>query len=139
MGQRNFRLRLSSRYGEKDNAIESLQVAHFHDGEWAPFELGVTTPGFLIFVYAIFTCQHLYLRANAAENGLALDSASGAIEVTTSEAWQVEEIRVDFDCRLRNGEASDETIDYIISRMEACPVSLNLRQDLTFKTSVTMS
>ena len=130
MAQRNFRLRLSSRYQGEKNEVSMLNVELLHDGNWEPFTLDVETPGFLIFVYAIFTCQHLYLRANAAEHGIFLDSATGSINVTTNEDWQVETSTVEFNCQIRTGQADNSIIDHIISRMQACPVSLNIRPEI---------
>lgn len=130
MAQRNFQLRLFSRYQGEKNVTSMLNIEQRRDAAWEPFILDVETPGFLIFVYSIFTCQHLYLRSNAAENSMLLDSSTGTIAVTADEDWHVESINVDFDCTIRSGQPTDAIIDHIISRMKACPVSLNIRPDI---------
>jgi hypothetical protein len=138
MGQRIFQLRSLSHYQGDANEVTTLNIELLHDGVWEPFDLNVETAGFLIFVYAIFTCQHLYMRVNAAENGIVLNSAKGQIIVTTAEDWNLEGIEVAFECDMRLGNASPKTIAYIIERMKACPVSLNIRQDIEITARVTM-
>ncbi len=138
MSQRIFQLRSSIQYAGEANEVTALKVELFHDGTWIPFDLNVQTPGFLIFVYAIFTCQHLYLRVNAAESGILLDSASGQIVVGTSQDWNLEDIDVTFDCTAHTGLASAANIAYIIERMKACPVSLNIRKDVDIAAKVTI-
>ena len=126
MTERTFDLRLTCVYAEPDNTVTELAVEHYENGAWRPFELGTRTPGFLVFVYAIFTCQHLYLRTNCAERGLILQSAIGSIHLVTTEDWEAMSLRVDFEGRLRQGAASTEAIRYVIERMGQCPVSKNL-------------
>ena len=41
------------------------------------FDLNSGSAGFLIFVYAVLNCQHMYMRLNCAERGLLLDTAEG--------------------------------------------------------------
>ena len=50
--------------------VADLDVEHMAGGQWEAFDLGVTSPGFEIFVYAVFACQHMYMRVNCAERGL---------------------------------------------------------------------
>jgi hypothetical protein len=128
MAQHHFRMRLSCSYAQPDNTVAELSTEIMAEGEWRSFELDFKAPGFLIFVYAILNCQHLYMRTNAAERGLALESADGSIEVGADKDWVIQSMRVDFEARLKAGSPSAEDIDYIVDRMGHCPVSVNLAE-----------
>ena len=119
-------MRLSCGYKVPDNEIDSLDVENFEKGEWQAFDLHTKTAGFLVFVYAIFTCQHLYLRTNTKECGLILKSSTGAIEVEASDDWALQKLHVQFEIELDTGEAKDEKLAWIQDRMRRCPVSINL-------------
>ncbi len=134
MNERNFQMRMFSKYEESENTVTELEVELWEDEEWRTFDLNVRSPGFLIFVYADFTCQHLYLRTNAAERGLILESSRGSIHVVTSEDWDLEKVHVSFDAKLASGSATPEDFDYIIGRMKQCPVSKNLSKEATMET-----
>ena len=123
-------------YASSDNDIASLDVEVLDDDEWTALDLGTATPGFLIYVYSIFTCQHMFLRTNGAERNLVYASSSGNILVEASEDWFLEKIDVSFDVRLASGEPADDDISYIISRMQQCPVSKNLPQNIEIHTRV---
>ena len=127
MNERSFRLRQFCRYEDPDNSIADLEVEVLADGRWEPIDLNMHTPGFLLFVYTILTCQHRYLRANCAEKGLRLESAEGSIDLLASEDWSVRKMHIRFDGRLKSGTPTREDVDYIVSRMEQCPVSKNLK------------
>ncbi len=136
MDERYFQMRLVSQYEGSENNIADLSVEVFEDGAWQAFDLNTRSPGFLIFVYADFTCQHLYLRTNAAERGLILASAKGSIEMVTTEDWDLEKLQINFDVELANGKATSEDVDYIIERMKQCPVSRNIRKGALMKSVV---
>ncbi len=89
MSKRNFNMRLKSTYQGKTNAIASLAVEHKVKGQWQPLDLGLAAPGFDIFVYSIFTCQHRFFRVNCAERGLLLNSADATIVIGADLGWQV--------------------------------------------------
>jgi len=125
MSERKFHLRSQVAYGQPDNRIDKLQVEIEANGQWQPFVLNEFTPGFEIFVYSMFTCQHTYFRLNAAENGLALNSAQGEIEMGADEDWQLDRLRVDFRASVSAGMPTREISDYIVERMQLCPVSKN--------------
>ena len=127
MNDRTFDMRMFCRYEEPDNAVAELTVEHLDDGEWRHFDLNNSSPGFLVFVYALLTCQHLYFRANCAERGLNLESATGAIHVVTNEAWDAQRVEILFEGKLTSGIASAEDLDYIVERMKQCPVSRNTK------------
>jgi uncharacterized OsmC-like protein len=127
MTERSFQMRLFCRYAEPENAVADLKVEVLADGQWENFALNPGTAGFLVFVYAIFSCQHLYLRTNCAEQGLWLDSAEGAIELVASEDWQIQKLHIKFDIRLNSARPSGDDLNYIIERMKQCPVSRNLK------------
>jgi hypothetical protein len=125
MSERKFHLRSRVAYGQPDNRIDKLQVEIEANGQWQPFVLNEFTPGFEVFVYSMFTCQHTYFRLNAAENGLALNSAQGEIEMGADEDWQLDRLRVDFRASVSAGMPTREISDYIVERMQLCPVSKN--------------
>jgi uncharacterized OsmC-like protein len=127
MNERSFRLRLFCRYQEPDNSIADLDVEVLTDGRWEALDLTMHTPGFLLFVYTILTCQHRYLRTNCAEKGLQLESAVGSIDLLACEDWCVRKMHIRFDVRLKSGVLTQEDVDDIVARMEQCPVSKNLK------------
>ncbi|MGB5541263.1 MAG: hypothetical protein WBO37_14340 [Gammaproteobacteria bacterium] len=128
MSERNFRMRMQCSYEGDTNAIAELVVEHEVEGQWQPLELGLRAPGFDIFVYAVFTCQHLYFRVNCAERGLLLNSAGGSIVIGAGADWNMETLQVHFSGQLRSGQASRDDIEFIVARMKQCPVSRNLRE-----------
>lgn len=132
-------MRMQCTYEGETNAVASLVVEQRAGDGWRPLELGPVTPGFEIFVYAIFACQHLYFRVNCAERGLLLDSAAGEVDVGADADWNLEILHVAFDGRLRGGRASAADIDYITGRMQQCPVSRNLREVPDSRTDVTLA
>ena len=79
MSERNFSMRLKSTYEGDKNTVAGLDVEHEVNGEWQPLGLGLASPGFDIFVYAVCACQHMYFRVNCAERGLVLNSSEGSI------------------------------------------------------------
>ncbi len=139
MSKHIFEQRLSAAYAATDNDITSLEVEILDNSEWTTFDLNPGTPGFLVYVYSIFTCQHMFLRTNAAECNLVFHSSRGEILVEASEDWFLEKVDVKFEVSLASGSASSENIEYITSRMKQCPVSKNLPQNIDIRTSVVFS
>ena len=136
MSKHIFYLRMAVDYGPTENEITSLEVDVLNDNEWETLDLNTTTPGFLIFVYSIFTCQHMFLRTNATERKLAFRSSRAELMVEASEDWFLEKVYVKFIVKLAAGEAKGDDTDYIVSRMQQCPVSKNLPQGIDIDTSV---
>ena len=132
-------MRLKSTYEGKTNAVASLEVEHKVKGQWQPLELGLASPGFDIFVYSIFTCQHRFFRVNCAEHGLVLNSADGTIVISADQDWNMETLQVHFSGQLGRGRASADDIDYIVSRMKQCPVSRNIREVADTESTVILS
>ena len=128
MSERNFNMRLKSTYEGDTNTIASLEVEHRVKGEWQPLDLDIASPGFDIFVYAVFTCQHRFFHVNCAERKLVLNSAEGNIVIGADKDWNMETLQVHFSGQLGSGQASPDDIDYIVSRMQQCPVSRNIRE-----------
>jgi hypothetical protein len=139
MSERNFNMRMKTTYEGENNSIETTGVDHMVDNNWQPLDLGLTSPGFDIFVYAVFTCQHMYFRVNCAERGLALESAEGSIAIGAGHDWNIESLQVEFSGRLRSGQASPDDIDYIVSRMKQCPVSINLQEITDARSAVILT
>ena len=136
MSKHIFNLRMAVDYGPTENEIASLQADVLNENEWETLDLNTTTPGFLIFVYSIFTCQHMFLRTNATERKLAFKSSRSELLVETSEDWFLEKVYVKFIVKLAAGKANENDIDYIVSRMQQCPVSKNLPQGIDIDTRV---
>lgn len=136
MSKHIFNLRMAVDYGPTENEIASLQADVLNENEWETLDLDTTTPGFLIFVYSIFTCQHMFLRTNATERKLAFKSSRAELLVEASEDWFLEKVYVKFIVKLAAGKANENEIDYIVSRMQQCPVSKNLPQGIDIDTSV---
>ncbi|MGB5278754.1 MAG: hypothetical protein WBO73_00945 [Gammaproteobacteria bacterium] len=136
MSKHIFNLRLSASYTSSDNTIVTLDVQVLTEKGWEPLELDPMTPGFLIYVYSIFTCQHLFLRTNSTERDLVLAASQGEIRVEASEDWLLEKVDVSFNVYLASGDPSDDRVDYIVSRMKQCPVSKNLPNNIDVHTGV---
>jgi len=127
MTDRIFNMRLSCAYTGDENDIKQQETELLIDGMWQTFDLELQSAGFLIFVYAIFTCQHRMYRVKSAKQALLLDSAHGSIQVTTDSDWKIKTLQVEFEGKLLTGKVSQEDIDIITSAMGNCPVSVNLR------------
>lgn len=139
MNEHSFQMRLVSHYEGTENTVTDLAVEVLEEGQWKDLDLNSRSPGFVIFVYSVFTCQHLYLRTNAAEQGLLMDHANGSIHMITTEDWSLKKLHVRFDVTLVSGSASSDEADYIIGRMKQCPVSRNLRGIAEDKTELSFS
>ena len=139
MSKHIFKLRMNTTYTSSENDIAGLDVELLEDNEWKTLDLDTRTPGFLVYVYSIFTCQHMFLRTNGTERNLVYASSNGNILVEAGEEWFREKIDVSFNVRLASGTPDDDDVSYIISRMQQCPVSKNLPQDLETHTRVEFS
>lgn len=136
MSEHVFHLRLSCTYESSENKVSVLDVEVATEQGWQPLDLNEASPGFLIYVYSIFACQHTHLRLNAGENGLIIDSAEGELKLLASEDWRLESIDVAFDVKLKSGVVNDAKTALIIARMKQCPVSINLPEHVAVNTSV---
>ena len=139
MSKHIFKLRMNTTYTSSENDIDSLEVELLEDNEWKRLDLNTSTPGFLVYVYSIFTCQHMFLRTNGAERKLVYASSNGNILVEAGEEWFLEKIDISFNVKLASGKPDDDDVSYIISRMQQCPVSKNLPQNLETHTRVEFS
>ena len=138
--ERLFDMRLFCRYEDPDNAVAELRVELLdEEGEWGEFDLNTRSPGFLIFVYAMLACQHLYFRTNCAEQGLSLASAIGTIHVATNQDWDVQAVAILIEGKLASGRVSAGDVEYIVERMKQCPVSRNIRHIEDSQTVVRLS
>lgn len=138
MSVREFSMRLNCTYKGNTNTIENLDVEHKVDEKWQTLDLNIASPGFEVFVYAMFACQHTYFRTNCTECGLVLNSATGNILVGADNDWNMELLLVHFSGLLGSGQASQDDIDYIVSRMKQCPVSLNIKNIPDARSTVTL-
>lgn len=139
MADRNFHLRLSCRFESGKNNQTNLIVEVLTADEWKEFKPGIETPGFLLFVYALFSCQLRYLRMNCAERNIVIVSTAGELELVAGEFWDVKSVIVRFKSVLISGSPTVDDIDYFKDRMRHCPVSTNLsdkvemRHDISFE------
>jgi uncharacterized OsmC-like protein len=142
MPNRHFHLRLQASYeaGENnENIVTDLSIHNLVEGAWEPLQLDLRTPGFLMYMNALFSCQHLYLRANCAERDLMLESARGELKLEASEDWVILDIEVSFDCALSSGTVTEEALAYITDRMHHCPVSTNLPRQVPMAVAVNLA
>ena len=138
MSDRHINMRLDCTYAGEENSIAGLEVEHQIEGEWQSLELGVTSPGFDVFIYSLLHCQHTYFRLNCAERGLIQGSATGSIHVSTDEDWNMLEMQVQMSGQLVSGTASQDDIDYIVGRMRQCPASRNIREPAAARTTISL-
>lgn len=138
MDSRKFQIRLSCSYIDPDNTVDELMIETLLDDVWQPLVIDLNAPGFQIFIYGLFSCQHRYFRVNAAEKGLSLASSKAHMTIHTDEDWNIELLHVDFLGLLKQGEASQSDVDYITERMGYCPVSCNLKNITNNNRTVTI-
>ena len=136
MSKHIFNLRMIATYTPPENDIATLNVEVLVDNIWTALDLDNRTPGFLVYVYSMFTCQHMFLRTNGTERKLDFSYSQGSILVEASEDWLLEKVDVRFDVTLSGGEADPDDVDYIVSRMKQCPVSKNLPKNIDIHTSI---
>jgi len=130
MTDRHFHLRLNCNYKTEKNDITDLVVEIWVDDEWKTLHLSTKSPGFLLLVYGLFSCQHLYMRTNSAERDVILESATAELKLTAGEFWNIHNVDVCFNAKIKSGQPDDDDIAYIIERMGHCPVSSNIPADI---------
>lgn len=124
---RKWTLRMVCAYEGAKNHIATMQVSMLgEDGAWKPLEINNHSPGFLVFVYSLLTCQHLYMYVNAAERELELSGSEGELVLEATEGWMLTNLRVGFVATLRSGVPTPEKTEEIRQRMNQCPVSRNI-------------
>lgn len=128
MSDRSFQFRLNCSYTDPDNSIDQLEVETLIDDEWQLLDITTKSPGFQLFNYGLFSCQHLYFRTNAAERGLILSSAKAHLTIEADINWNISLVSVEFSGKLKSGTPDEDAIAYIIERMGLCPVSSNMKE-----------
>jgi hypothetical protein len=136
MGNRYFHLRLTCTYKGDKNDVNDLAIEVLNNDKWETLDLSIRSPGFLQFVNALFSCQHLYMRVNSAERGLILISATGEIQVETGEFWDIRNASITFHAKLKSGTPTEDDLNYITDRMTHCPVSTNIAKHIKIKNAV---
>lgn len=137
MNEQHFHLKLQATYQGEKNAIDSLQIKILKDDQWKNLELSIRSPGFELYINGLFSCQHLYMRTNAAERNLILESSTGEMRLNTKHLWQIQDIQVSFIAKLLSGTPTPADIKYIRERMHHCPVSSNLPRSVDLQNKVT--
>ncbi len=136
MSTRHFHLRLKARYEGEKNDINDLQVEVLKKGQWDKLDLSVRSPGFLLYINALFSCQHLYMRTNAAERKLILESSEAEMQLNASQQWLIQDVKVSFKAKLKSGTPGEDDLAYIRERMHHCPVSSNLPESVDLQNAV---
>lgn len=136
MAMRKFQFRLSARYESQENTVTHLLFEHKVDREWREYDPTNHAAGFLMLLYAILNCQHMYFRLNAAERGLQLRSAKATLEVEANHDWEMQKLHIHMAGQLAAGSPGQDDKAYIIERMTHCPVSVNLKSVPDMQTSV---
>lgn len=127
MSDLTFQMLLQSHYSGDSNELEESHAEILVEDSWQKLEIGNSSPGFDIFMYAILTCQHMYFRTNATEYGLILASSEGLITVIANEHRDIQTLNVEFKGQLISGTPNKDMVDSITARMKLCPVSINLK------------
>lgn len=126
MSNRVWNLRMACTYEGSNNKVVNCLVEQQTDGVWKPLQINTDSPGFLIFVVSLFSCQHLYMHVNAAEQGLVLSGSTGSMVLTASQDWKLQSLHITFDAKLISGTPTQAIIEDIQGRMNQCPVSRNI-------------
>ena len=129
---------MAGEYTGADNEIKELHYEHLTADGWQIYDPGNHKAGFLIFLYALFNCQHMHFRMKSAERSLKVGQVSGELDVQAEEDWTITQFKVHIGGKLVSGQPNDDDIAYIIDRMRHCPSSINLKfQDA--KISISLS
>lgn len=137
MPEQIYQLRLHSSYRNNDNDIDAMRAEIFTDKQWQTFEPDTLSPGFLLLVFALFSCQHRYVKTNCAERNLVLGSSTGELQLKATTSWAIISFHVHFKLKLESGTPSDDDISYIRERMKHCPVSTNLADNIHSTNAIT--
>ncbi len=119
-----FQLRMQVEYG--DDETFSVQKFDAENGRWQALAIHEKTPGLLIFLYSVLTCQHLFLRNPAKQAGLEpVRTEAELLARFDKSRFRFESIHTRFlvHCRV---EPACQQAQAIAGKMENCPVSNNL-------------
>lgn len=122
-----FELRFSCSYDGEDHQVGSFRAERRTEEGWEVFSLDHQTQGFWTFVYSILSCQLQSLQLHAHKYGLEMARSVCNIRLTTDADWVMQSLQTHFHIRLRSGEPDAEDVDEILSHMQLCPVSTNLK------------
>lgn len=136
MTKHTIKFRLHCDYQTEKNDVASLLFEYQEKNQWREYDPHNHVKGFMILLYAIFNCQHLYFRTNAAERGIQLKSADGVLEAETDDQWRLQKLHIHFDTQLAVGIPTHEDEIYIIDRMKRCPVSVNIKIPADMQTTL---
>lgn len=136
MNDRHFRIQLYCTYKDSNNDIDELNIEMLQDEEWQTLNLNIRSPGFILFINGLLSCQHLYMRANCAERNLVIESTKGNMSLIAGEYWEIKDTNIDFHVKLKSGMPTQDDLDYILGRMKHCPVSTNLPEDIRINSSI---
>ena len=130
MQHQKYQLRLHSRYLNSDNDVDKMTVEIFEKNEWQAFDPDLLSPGFMLLVFALLSCQHRYMKTNCAERNLILDSSVGELQLLAATDWTIKSFHIDFKIKIKSGTPNNDDVAYIRERMTHCPVSTNLSENI---------
>lgn len=125
--QHTCELRFSCAYDGADHQVDGFTAERRTERGWEPFTLDYQTQGFWAFVYSILSCQMQYLQLHAHKYGLEMAHSACSIRLTTDVNWVMQSLQTHFRIRLRSGEPDADDVDEILTNMQLCPVSTNLK------------
>ncbi len=124
-----FELRFTCAYEctEDGHQIQAFHAERQTPDGWEAFSLDYQTQGFWAFVYSILSCQLQSLQQHAHKAGLEMDRSTCSIRLTTDAQWVMQSLQTHFRVHLQAGTPTTDDVDEILSRMQSCPVSSNLK------------
>jgi hypothetical protein len=103
MNNRYFNLRLRCIYKGNKNLVDDLVVEVLKEKNWEALDLSIRSPGFLLFINALFSCQHLYMRTNSAERNLIPTETLGELYLEANKSWKIKDVVISFNAKLKSG------------------------------------
>lgn len=132
--QQRFELRFSCSYDGADHEVGSFKAERRTEKGWEEFLLDHQTQGFWAFVYSILSCQLQSLQIHAQRYGLEMARSVCNIRLTTDANWVMQSLQTHFRIRLRTGEPDADDVDEILTGMQSCPVSNNIKDVVSSET-----
>lgn len=127
MTDRRFKFHVQGEYATREHTIAKLTYEHLTGDGWRRYDPENYTAGFLVFLYALFNCQHMYFRMKTAERNIQISKVSGTLDAETKENWELTRLDIHIDGQLVSGKPTEDDLAYIVDCMEHCPASVNLK------------
>ncbi len=127
MNIRKFKFRMAGEYTGTDNTIRELFYEYLTDNGWQAYDPENYKAGFLIFLFALFNCQHMHFRMKSAECNIQVGAVSGELDAEAKEDWTLTRLDVSINGKRIAGDPNKDDLDYIVDCMRNCPASTNLK------------